>query len=143
MSETGPQSKGEEQIKKCRSEPLDPEEYILKKRLPKKLPKSDKHIYVTKKTQFKAQLECCEKLLDGGLPEITIHGLGDAVNRAINLALQLQINQRGSLQISCATSTVELIDDLVSQKDDIESRTQQRYNSAIHIKASRISPILQ
>ena len=46
------------------------------------------------------------------LEEVTIHGLGAAIHRAINLALQLQETSSHSLQISATTSTVELTDDL-------------------------------
>ena len=46
------------------------------------------------------------------LDELTIHGLGAAIHRAINLALQLQETSSYSLQLSATTSTVELTDDL-------------------------------
>jgi hypothetical protein len=75
---------------------LDPVEYTLRKRLPHRLPRRPNDIYVNMKTDFKAQLARCQKLLDGGArgqnacTEIYIHGLGLAINRAINIALQLQ-----------------------------------------------------
>ena len=67
---------------------LDPVEYTLRKRLPHRLPRRPNDIYVNMKTDFKAQLARCQKLLDGGVrgqnacTEIYIHGLGLAINRA-------------------------------------------------------------
>lgn len=43
--------------------------------------------------------------------EFTIHGLGAAMNRAVELALTLRDEFKGTISISCNTSTVKLIDD--------------------------------
>ena len=57
------------------------------------------------KTDVKAQLAHCQKLLDGrawgqnSCTEIYIHGLGLAINCTINIALQLQAGSFGSLQV--------------------------------------------
>uniref|UniRef100_A0A671NP46 Ribonuclease P protein subunit p20 n=1 Tax=Sinocyclocheilus anshuiensis TaxID=1608454 RepID=A0A671NP46_9TELE len=115
---------------------MDPLEYTLRKRLPRKLPKRRNDVYVNMKTDLKAQLARCQKLLDAHR-EICIHGLGLAINRAINIALQLQTSsQGGALQLAANTSTVELIDDL--EPDDLdeagEPLTRTRNNSAIHIR---------
>ncbi|XP_062849379.1 ribonuclease P protein subunit p20 [Trichomycterus rosablanca] len=117
---------------------MDPVEYTLRKRLPRKLPKRRNDVYINMKTDFKAQLARCQKLLDSGAGhrEICIHGLGLAINRAINIALQLQAFSQGALQLSANTSTVELVDDLEPEDPDEagESLTRTRNNSAIHIK---------
>ncbi|KAB5579208.1 hypothetical protein PHYPO_G00192460 [Pangasianodon hypophthalmus] len=117
---------------------MDPVEYTLRKRLPRKLPKRRNDVYINMKTDFKAQLARCQKLLDGGAGhrEICIHGLGLAINRAINIALQLQAFSQGALQLAANTSTVELIDDLEPEDPDEagEPLTRTRNNSAIHIK---------
>ncbi|XP_063043581.1 ribonuclease P protein subunit p20 [Engraulis encrasicolus] len=120
---------------------MDPVEYTLRKRLPRKLPKRRNDVYVNMKTDFKAQLARCQKLLDGGGAgghrEICIHGLGLAINRAINIALQLQASSQGALQLAANTSTVELVDDLEPDDPDAdmgEPMTRTRNNSAIHIK---------
>eukprot|EP00061_Rhincodon_typus_P015680 g43487.t1 len=98
---------------------MDQVEYTLRKRLPRKLPKRKNDIYVNMKTDFKAQLARCQKMLDSGcFSEICIHGLGLAINRAINIALQLQGGSFGSLQIAANTSTVELVDDLEPEVDE-------------------------
>ncbi|KAK1889941.1 Ribonuclease P protein subunit p20 [Dissostichus eleginoides] len=79
----------------------------------------------------------CQKLLEGGgHREICVHGLGLAINRAINIALQLQASSQGVLQLAANTSTVELVDDLEPEDPDEagEHLTRTRNNSAIHIK---------
>ncbi|MEJ1288511.1 hypothetical protein NN561_019542 [Cricetulus griseus] len=73
------------------------------------------------KTGFKCQLARCQKLLDGGskgqsaCAEIYIQGLGVAINRAINIAPQLQAGSFGSLQV--AANTMELVDELEPETD--------------------------
>ncbi|XP_036380656.1 ribonuclease P protein subunit p20 [Megalops cyprinoides] len=119
---------------------MDPVEFTLRKRLPRKLPKRRNDVYVNMKTDFRAQLARCQKLLDsGGQREICVHGLGLAINRAINIALQLQACSQGALQLAANTSTVELVDDLEPEDDEAglggaEPVTRTRNNSAIHIK---------
>ena len=113
------------------------EEYILRKRLQKTLPKRKNDIYVNKKTDFKAQLARSQRLLDNGVNELYIHGLGAALNRAINLALQLKALGNGSVEVSANTSTVELIDDREPMDDENEPDQCTRNNSAIHIKVYR------
>ena len=44
--------------------------------------------------------------------DITVHGLGVAIHRAINLALQLQESSPYQLQLSATTSTVHLVDEM-------------------------------
>jgi len=121
---------------------MDPVEYTLRKRLPRKLPKRRNDVYVNMKTDFRAQLARCQKLLEGGGTgghrEICVHGLGLAINRAINIVLQLQAGSQGALQLAANTSTVELVDDLEPDDPDEagggEPMTRTRNNSAIHIK---------
>ena len=117
---------------------FDEEEYSLRKRLPRKYPKRKNDIYVTRQTNFQAQLERCQSLLDGGFIEIFIHGLGAAINRSINLALQLKTKNHGSLSLESNTSTVELKDDLIPEKDNLEPDLISRNNSAMHIRVHRI-----
>ena len=112
---------------------IDSSEYLLRKRLPRKLPRRKNDVYISQKTNFPAQLAKCEKLLNSG-SEIYIHGLSAAINRAMTLALQLQAKGMGTVGVAASTSTVELFDDLEPIDDDNEGLTQSRYNSAIHIK---------
>jgi ribonuclease P/MRP protein subunit RPP20 len=47
----------EKVLEKAKDEDVfDPEEYILRKRLPRKFPKRLNDVYITKKTNFTAQL---------------------------------------------------------------------------------------
>ncbi|XP_051900450.1 ribonuclease P protein subunit p20 [Pristis pectinata] len=120
---------------------MDPVEYTLRRRLPHKLPRRKNDIYINMKTDFKAQLGRCQKMLESGsFSEICIHGLGLAINRAINIALQLQAASFGALQIAANTSTVELVDDLEPELDEGEGMTRTRNNSAIHIRVFLVLP---
>ncbi|WAR18227.1 POP7-like protein [Mya arenaria] len=117
---------------------IDNEECVLRKRLPRKLPKRDCDVYVTRKTDFKQQLKRCQNILDNG-NLVCIHGLGQAINRAINLALQLQASGMGGIEINTHTSTVELVDDIEPLNDDRDADVLSRNNSAIHIRVYRPS----
>ncbi|XP_078593666.1 ribonuclease P protein subunit p20-like [Branchiostoma floridae x Branchiostoma japonicum] len=119
--------------------PIDEEEYQLRKRLPRKLPKRKNDIYINMQSNFKGQLERAQRMLDAGSNEVFIHGLGHAINRAINIALQLKARGLGTIEVSTNTSTVELIDDLYPEKDDVSSEVQSRNNSAVHIRVFRLS----
>ena len=118
---------------------LDSEEYTLRKRLPKRLPTRKNDVYVNRKTEFNAQMARCVRMLDEECqPEIFIHGLGAAVNRALTLALRLKDHYKGSVDIAVNTSSVELIDDLEPEKDNLEPETNSRINSAVHVKVCRL-----
>ncbi|XP_054168162.1 ribonuclease P protein subunit p20-like [Oppia nitens] len=121
---------------------VDKEEYVLRKRLATHLPKQLNHFNVNMKTNFGVQLKRCQQTLDTNCDHIVIHGLAKAVNRAINMALQLQ--QSNHLEISCTTSSVDMMDDFepIGHNRDInESFTQKRTVSAIHIKLYRKSQL--
>jgi len=126
-----------DQVSKIVDFRMDDEEFQVRKRLPPRLPVRKNDVYITRRTNFKAQLSRCEKLLDSGFDTINIHGLGAAVNRAINLALQLKRRGLGSLDLAINTSTVEVTDDLEPLLDDLESQSRVRNCSAIHIKLFR------
>ncbi|XP_076237081.1 ribonuclease P protein subunit p20 [Calliopsis andreniformis] len=112
--------------------------YIVKKRQPFGLKrKREKDVYVTNKTNFKAQLKICEKLFSNGASEIIIHGLGGAVHRACSLALQLKEIHYGGVDLDIKTSTTSLIDDLEPLSDSGDYETINRNNSAIHIRVFR------
>jgi len=70
-----------------------------------------------------------------------VHGLGAAVDRAVNVALQLKVSSVGSvapLEVSANTSTIDLIDDYIPVDDHHEAKTRSRHSSAVHIKVYRI-----
>ena len=115
--------------------PIDPDEFELRKRLPPRFSRQPNDVYLTQRTNFKAQLGRCLRLLEEkGFQELTLHGLGPAINRASNLALQLKRRGLGSLQIEVNTATLHLTDDLLPLIDDAEQTVQRRPVSAIHIR---------
>lgn len=63
----------------------DNEEYKIIKKLPKRFPSSSNDIYVTNRTDFKAQYERCKHLLYSKIEsepnEIVLHAMGSAINR--------------------------------------------------------------
>eukprot|EP00057_Strongylocentrotus_purpuratus_P022292 XP_011676766.1 PREDICTED: uncharacterized protein LOC584273 isoform X1 [Strongylocentrotus purpuratus] len=85
---------------------INPSTANIRKRQPRRLPKRKNDIYVTRKSNFASQMEQCEKLFDGGEKEVCIHSLGAAINRALNIALQLESRSLGTLQVAISTSTV-------------------------------------
>ncbi|VDO96885.1 unnamed protein product [Soboliphyme baturini] len=113
---------------------IDDNEYEVRKRLPFRFPLRKNDVYVTKRTNFKGQMTRCQKLLDNEFSEVYIHGLGAAINRAINLALQIKRNGLGSLDVAVETATVRLTDDLDPLIDTAEPKTRTRLCSAVHIK---------
>eukprot|EP01137_Pigoraptor_chileana_P030792 Opistho-2@17760 len=115
------------------------EEVSLSKRTPFRLPTRKNDLYITRNSEFAAQLDRAQKLLDSGLDEIFIHGLGAAINRAINLALRLQEHYKGTVQVSTNTSTIELVDDIEPTDATQLPGEQRRNNSAVHIRVYRLS----
>ena len=81
----------------------------------------------------------CRKLLESGTHEaIYVHGLGNAVDRAINIALQLKATSGLSAVTLCTnTSTEDLIDDFEPLDEEHEPVVRSRRCSAVHIKISR------
>ncbi|CAB3261642.1 unnamed protein product [Arctia plantaginis] len=111
--------------------------YAVKKRLPARPLDGANVIFITKKTNFKAQLDKCCELLTRGEKEIILHGLGAAIQRCCNLALQLEILFSGTCQIEVNTGTVDLIDDLEPLTEDLDFDAQVRCSSSIHIRIFR------
>ncbi|CAM1331551.1 POP7 (predicted) [Pycnogonum litorale] len=122
-----------------RKQYYDPIEYKLRKRLPASMSKDKNHIYINSKTNFSAQLKRCQKLLDEGEEEVFLHGLGKAVTRAVNIALQIKSVGAGSVDVTVNTSTVDLIDDVIPESNNGEASVQTRKNSAIHIKLFKVN----
>lgn len=112
-------------------------DHVVRKRQPPRPPKRPNDVYVTNRSNFQSELAKCEKLLEGGETEVFIHGLGAAVNRAVNLALQLESKYLGTVQLTVNTSSATLIDDLEPVHDQATYDTQTRQNSVIHIRVHR------
>ncbi|KRZ04499.1 Ribonuclease P protein subunit p20, partial [Trichinella zimbabwensis] len=98
--------------------------HAIHRRKPPRLSNRKNDIYVTEKTHIK----------DTGYKAVYIHAMGEAMNRAISLALQLKRQGRGSLNVDVCTSSVNLIDDLEPVVDDAKVEKRTRTTSAIHIK---------
>ncbi|KAL0882992.1 hypothetical protein ABMA27_016480 [Loxostege sticticalis] len=135
MADENIPQKKEEPKKKNNKRPN--KNYAVKKRLPIRPVEGDNVIFITKKTNFKAQLDKCCDLLTKGEKEIILHGLGAAIQRCCNLALQLEILFSGTCQIEVNTGTVDLVDDLEPLTDDLDFGAQVRHSSSIHIRVFR------
>ncbi|VDK72656.1 unnamed protein product [Anisakis simplex] len=112
-------------------------EYELKKRLPPKYQKSKNDIYITRNTSLSRQSNRVQKILDSELDEVVLHGIGAAVSRTLNLALQIQRKLSNSVQLHIRTSTVKVTDDLFPLYDEVDFTSRNRSISAIHIRISR------
>lgn len=128
-----------ESTKKVNSKPRNRGSHELKKRPTSKPFQRENDIYITSKSNFKAQLKQCENILNAGVKDIYLHCLGKAISRGINLALTLVNNSNGVLVYEANTSTIELIDELHPLSDQDDLTIQRRMNSALHIKISRSS----
>ncbi|NXV83769.1 POP7 protein, partial [Atlantisia rogersi] len=140
-------------------------------------PNSGADVFVTARTDFRAQLRRCQRLLapggegnnKGGGPgtpppgELRLHGLGLAVPRTINLALQLQAGSPDTLQLHASTSSVTLPpldppqrrrgppkpeggeggereEEEEEEEEEGVTPSRPRHNSAIHIRVCREAP---
>lgn len=120
-------------VSPAKKPPKQGKAHVRHRRPPKRLSRRPNDVYVNRKTEFGRQLARCHRLLEQGMDSLTIHGLGSAIHRAINLALQLQESLFPTPSLSVTTSTVQLCDDLEPLEDDVEFRTHSRPSSAIHI----------
>lgn len=118
----------------------DNEEYKIVKKLPKRFPAQPHDVYVSQKTDFRAQYEKCKYILANGATsgaesqrEVNLYAMGSAINRAINLALRLK-KESHCQELSCFTSTIALEDDLIPLVDHLELSVQHRYISAVYLK---------
>uniref|UniRef100_A0A1B6MLK7 Ribonuclease P protein subunit p20 n=1 Tax=Graphocephala atropunctata TaxID=36148 RepID=A0A1B6MLK7_9HEMI len=118
--------------------------HAIRKRCPPHL-RHNNDIYVTNKSNFQGQLAQCEKLIGEGESEIVLHGIGAAIPRTVNLALQLNEKHQGSVELHVETSTVTLVDDLEPLTDSVDYETQTRQNSSIVIRVvkNKDSPVNQ
>lgn len=63
----------------------DNEEFKIVKKLPRRFPTNSNDIYVTNRTDFKAQHEKCTHMLSNlnEKGEIVLHAMGPAINRCV------------------------------------------------------------
>ncbi|EDW29825.1 GL15016 [Drosophila persimilis] len=104
------------------------------RKLPPRADNDRCNIYITSKTDFKAQQRRCEELLNSGVKEIFLHCMGYSITRGLNLALRLIKNSEGALGYTINTSTIHWWDELHPLCDEDDITFRQRNNSALHIK---------
>lgn len=93
-------------------------------------------IYVSRKSAYPALLKRATQLLeDNTIKSFVIHGMGAALNRAIELALELQQSYPQRFKWDITTDTVKLIDDV---EEEASSSVETRCNSAIHIAINKL-----
>lgn len=118
----------------------------VSKRAPLKAATTKSDIYVKVSSPLSAQLVRLEGLFKNSSRDtfVTVHGLGRAVGKAVELALVFKRecekeNKLVSLQVS--TTTNDLFDDVynddIATEEDLDQEqafTRHRLNSSIHIK---------
>ncbi|CAJ0649541.1 10151_t:CDS:2 [Entrophospora sp. SA101] len=67
---------------------------------------------------------------------VTVHGLGAAIEKSINLVLALNDIMQDQIIYKTTTNTVQLIDDIMPDDDDKDLEIQTRCNSSICIQIS-------
>ncbi|XP_064406022.1 ribonuclease P protein subunit p20-like isoform X2 [Halichondria panicea] len=104
-----------------------------RKRPPKRLSQRPNDVYINRSSQFAGQLSRCKRIFDQGFQEVTVHGLGAAIHRAINLSLQLRENY--TLSTHTTTSTVQLVDDLepLTDASSTISKLLSEYQQSLNI----------
>ncbi|KAJ3304959.1 hypothetical protein HDV03_002189 [Kappamyces sp. JEL0829] len=106
------------------------------KRPPPKPATLETDIYVKSSSHMRALLKRATLLLDKReFPAITIHGLGRAIPKAVQLALAIQKERGGPehVALEVSTKTSQLIDDHIPDGIDEETTAEIRLNSSIHI----------
>lgn len=85
-----------------------------------------------------AQLKHCTTLLSSSdFHEVYLHSIGNAITRAINLALTLVADSNGGLGYEANTSTIELTDNLHPLHDDADFSVTRRLNGCLHVRIFR------
>ena len=94
-------------------------------------------LYLDTTQPFNQQLERAWRILDEGkLDHVLVHGIGPAMQRVINLALQIKLRGNGMFDVSVTTHTVHLHDDINDTVSGLVS-SQTRRNSSISVKIFR------
>jgi hypothetical protein len=77
-----------------------------------------------------------------GPTTVSLHALGRCINLAVDVAMDAQKEFYGFLHVETVTSSVPLVDDFVPRDPSagLPTLTQVRYNSAIHIRLTLMSP---
>lgn len=114
---------------------IDPREQWLRQRLPRHLPKRINDLYLDQNSNFKSQYQRGLSVL-GASGWLVVHGLGQTVPHAINLALLLQAAVSSPATVHTNTSTVYLPDDLHASPTGADQDYYSQEVPVIHIKIS-------
>ncbi|VDM48777.1 unnamed protein product [Toxocara canis] len=69
----------------------------------------DEQLYTCfRHTSMAAQRSRIQQLLDSDVDEVILHGIGSAVSRTVNLALQIQRKLANSVKLNVRTSTIRV-----------------------------------
>jgi ribonuclease P/MRP protein subunit RPP20 len=107
--------------------------YKRHKRAPVRTPTLETDLYLTRKSLLKVQIARIKKLFKQDKKFVTIHGLGGAINKAVELAYLFR-EEHSNVKWEITTSSVKLFDDLEANDLDEDSTVAVRTNTAIHIK---------
>jgi hypothetical protein len=113
-----------------------PGEYrFVKHPAPKQKPKKT-DIFVSRKSRRTHLVKRINKMLFKG-QTCVVHGLGAAIQPAIELCLELNRRWDGKLKLECLTDTVALMDELQPLQTGLEAKVETRFNSSIQITIKR------
>lgn len=69
-------------------------------------------LVINNKSSFKSQLVRCQAIMDNiYFDELVLRAMGKATCRAVNLALQLNLNNYETFELKTSTYTVEILED--------------------------------
>ncbi|KAF9116437.1 ribonucleases P/MRP protein subunit pop7 [Mortierella sp. AM989] len=121
---------------------ISKDEATLRKRAPLRPPTLITDIYVTQTSSYKGQLTRAKKLLiEDGHPFIILHAMGAAIERAINLAMGISNACSGQVRCQTETATVDIVDDVIPVNTERDLETNNRQNSAVHIRVEMLQPM--
>ncbi|KAI7866506.1 hypothetical protein BDF14DRAFT_1811699 [Spinellus fusiger] len=105
------------------------------KRTPQRPAANVTDIYVSRKSRTAAIVKRIRSLMvNQRHTTVTLHGLGATISHTLSIALAAQVSMAGQVELKPNTDSVVLIDDVVPEDMDKDLETQERVNSAVHIK---------
>jgi len=110
----------------------DPQSYSVSKRVPLRRESASCDVYVTRQTRMRALIQRCVSRLDRS-GSVCVHAMGAAINKACDLALAVERECNGNVEIGMKTDSVQVFDDYTPLKRDLPMVTKRRIKSAVHI----------
>ncbi|KAI9229527.1 MAG: hypothetical protein DHS80DRAFT_29756 [Piptocephalis tieghemiana] len=110
----------------------------IRKRRPVRPHTRPDDMYITTRSSLAGQVSQAKNMLcREKYDQVRIHGLGKAVERAVEVALALEQAMERRVTMVVETKSVQLMDDLIPDDEDEEMGRQSRINSAILITVKR------